>query len=140
MMSSRLRKVVQYTLIVCILLIQAAMAVFLYREFTTRKKLVFIENQLKEVRLLEQLTDKAGAEFHSSQGFFQHYLSGGNRKYLDSLSESANRLAANLDSIDRYKNRNSALKHLISFRKTDQSVFSDLKPLIDSAQISTVPR
>lgn len=133
-MNFRLRKGIQYTLIVCILLIQILMAVFLYREFSTGKKLAFIEDQLKEVSLLEQFTDKAGAEFRNSQGFFQNYLAGGNRKYLDSLSGSVRRLAGNLDSIDRYKSRNAALQNLISFRKGEEADFGDLKPLLDSVE------
>ena len=50
------RKVIHYSLIICILLIQLLIAGFFYNEFISRKNLTRIENQLKEINLLETLT------------------------------------------------------------------------------------
>ena len=51
-LNFRFRKIVHYSLIFCILLIQLIIAAFFYNEFINRKNLAFIENQLKEVLFL----------------------------------------------------------------------------------------
>nr|WP_305049781.1 hypothetical protein [Elizabethkingia bruuniana] len=47
-----MRKIVHYSLILCILLVQVIIAVFFYNEFTNEKKLKFIESQLKDSKAL----------------------------------------------------------------------------------------
>ena len=55
----RYRKIVHYSLIVCILLIQLIIAAFFYNEFIKSKNLSFIKKQLNEIHSLENLTDNS---------------------------------------------------------------------------------
>lgn len=134
--SFRFRKTVHYFLIFCILLIQIILAAFFYNEFMSRKNLAFVENQLKEIHSLENLTDDSKKELLNSQDHFQKYLITNDKKYLDSYFESVKRLTKNLDSINSYKN--PRLENILLPQKKDSSEFKKLKMLADSTyQFST---
>ncbi|RKE86602.1 sensor histidine kinase [Epilithonimonas arachidiradicis] len=135
-LSFRFRKIVHYFLILCILLIQIILAGFFYNEFMSRKNLTFIENQLKEIHSLENLTEDSKRELLNSQDHFQKYLITDDKKYLDSYFESVNKLTKNLDSINSYKN--PKLENILLPQKKDSSEFKKLKLLADSTyQFST---
>jgi hypothetical protein len=132
----RLRKIVHYFLIVSILLLQLILAAYLYNEFKSRKNLTFIENQLKEINSLENLTNDSKKELLSSQDYFQKYLITDDKQYLESYFKSINRLTKNFDSINNYKN--PKLENILLPQKKDSSEFKKLKLLADSSyQFST---
>lgn len=137
-MSFRLRKVVQYSLIFCILLIQCIIAAFFYNEFINRKNLTFIENQLKEVHVLENLTDDSRKELINAQDFFQKYVMSEDKQFLESYFNSVNKLTKNLDSINHFKYQNPRLKKILASHKRETGETKDLKLLVDSTyQFST---
>lgn len=137
-LSFRLRKIVHYFLIICILLIQLIIAAFFYNEFVNRKNTKFIENQLKDVHSIENLTDNSRKELITSQDYFQKYLITDDKTFLESYFQSVNRLSKNLDSINRYKDRNPRLKTILTNQKKDTADFQKLKLLVDSSfQFST---
>ena len=130
------RKIIHYFLIFCILLIQVILAGFFYNEFKSRKNLTFIENQIKEINSLENLTNDSKRELLSSQDYFQKYLITNDKEYLESYFKSVNKLTKNLDSINNYKN--PKLANLLLPQTKDSSEFKKLKLLADSSyQFST---
>ena len=134
----KFRKIVHYSLIVCILLIQLIIAGYFYNEFVNRKNLTFIENQLKDVHSLEDLTDNSRKELINSQDYFQKYLITDDKKFLDSYFQSVNRLSQNLDSINQFKDKNPRLRQIIARKKEDTIELRKLKLLVDSSfQFST---
>jgi len=68
------RKIVHYSLIICILLIQIALGGFIYNELNNRKNLTFIENQLKEIHALENLTGESRKELLNSQNIYKKLI------------------------------------------------------------------
>lgn len=137
-LNFRFRKVVHYSLIFCILLIQLIIACFFYNEFINRKNLAFIENQLKEVNSLENLTDNSRKELLNAQNSLQQYLVNADKKYLDSYFASLDKLGANLDNINSYEAKFPKLKNILSFQKKDSLGSKNLKLLVDSTyQYST---
>lgn len=132
------RKIVHYSLIFCILLIQIIIASYFYNEFANRKNLNFIEKQLQDVYKLENLTDNSRKELINSQDYFQKYLITEDQKYLESYFQSVNKLSNNLDSIEVFKNKNTRLKTILTTKKIDSVEFKKLKKLVDSSyQFST---
>lgn len=129
----KLRKIVHYSLILCILLIQLIIAGFFYNEFKNRKNVAFIEDQLKDVHDLEHLTDKSRKELLTAQGYFQKYVVSNDDKYLDSYFQSVNLLTKNLDSINDLKDKNPRLKKIITLQKTDSAEIKNFKILTDSS-------
>lgn len=135
-LNFRLRKIIHYFLILCILSIQIILAAFFYNEFKSRKNLTFIENQIKEISALENLTNDSKRELLSSQDYFQKYLITNDKKFLDSYFQSMSKLTSNLDSINNFKN--PKLANILLPQKKDSSEFKKLKLLADSTyQFST---
>ncbi|WDF46136.1 HAMP domain-containing sensor histidine kinase [Chryseobacterium sp. KACC 21268] len=129
----KFRKIVHYSLIVCILLIQLIIAGYFYNEFKNQKNVAFIENQLKDVHALEHLTDKSRKELLTAQDYFQKYIMSNDDKYLDSYFQSVNVLTKNLDSINDLKDKNPRLKKIITLQKTDSAEIKNFKILTDSS-------
>jgi len=131
-LSFRSRRIVHYSLILCILLIQFLIAGFFYNEFITKKNLKFIETQLKEIHSLENLTGNSKKELLNAQVDFQKYLANGEKKYLESYFESLHKLDKNLDSIDMYRDKYPRLKSAIVLENKNPAKIQKLKVLIDS--------
>lgn len=129
----KFRKIVHYSLIICILLIQLIIAGYFYNEFKNQKNVAFIENQLKDVHALEHLTDKSRKELLTAQDYFQKYIMSNDDKYLDSYFQSVNALTKNLDSINNLKDKNPRLKKIITLQKTDSAEIKNFKILTDSS-------
>ena len=128
------RKIVHYSLVICILLIQITIAGFFYNEFISRKNITFIDKQLKEVQSLENLTDDSRKELINAQDFFQKYAVSKDDQYLKAYFNSVDRLTKNLDSINNFKFQNPNLKSFSIARKKDSLKIENLKLLVDSTQ------
>ena len=128
------RKIVHYSLVICILLIQITIAGFFYNEFISRKNISFIDKQLKEVQSLENLTDDSRKELINAQDFFQKYVVSKDNQYLKAYFNSVDRLTKNLDSINNFKFQNPNLKSFSIARKKDSLKIENLKLLVDSTQ------
>ncbi|WP_294248664.1 HAMP domain-containing sensor histidine kinase [uncultured Chryseobacterium sp.] len=128
----RSRKIVHYSLILCILFIQLLIAGFFYNEFVTRKNLIFIEKQLKEIQSLEDLTDHSRDELLKAQRDFQQYVITEDHQYLDAYFTSLQQLGKNLDSISLYENRYPKLRNLLTSQEKDPMKIKKFKSLIDS--------
>ncbi|WP_209391050.1 ATP-binding protein [Chryseobacterium sp. RR2-3-20] len=134
----RYRKIVHYSLIVCILLIQLIIAAFFYNEFIKSKNLSFIKKQLNEIHSLENLTDNSKNELLSAQGFLQKYVETKDETYLDSYFKSLNTLDKNINVINGYENKFPKIKAITKPMQSSSSHVNQLKDLIDSTyQYST---
>ncbi|PTT71324.1 sensor histidine kinase, partial [Chryseobacterium sp. HMWF001] len=91
LLNFKARKIIHYSLLVCILLIQLLIAGFFYNEFISKKNLTFFENQLKEVHTLENLTDNSRGELLNAQSFLQKYMVSNDNTYLNSYFTSLNK-------------------------------------------------
>ncbi|MCQ4142629.1 HAMP domain-containing sensor histidine kinase [Chryseobacterium sp. EO14] len=132
LLNFKARKIIHYSLLVCILLIQLLIAGFFYNEFISKKNLTFFENQLKEVHTLENLTDNSRGELLNAQSFLQKYMVSNDNTYLNSYFTSLNKLGKNLDSIGHYENKYPKLKNVLTSKKKDSMEIKKLKSLIDS--------
>ena len=103
MQSFKYRRVVHYSLIVCILLIQIVLAGLFYNEYLGKKNLSFIHSQLNNLQLLQKLTDNSQKELLHSHGHYQKYLESKDKKNLELFFQSVNQFTKNLDSIEILK-------------------------------------
>lgn len=132
------RKIVHYSLIFCILLIQLILAGFFYNEFVNRKNIAFIEKQLNEIQSLEKLTDNSRKELLNAQNFLQNYLTTSDEKNLQSYFLSLDKLGENLENISKYQTKYPKLKNILTSQKKYSLGSKTLKLLIDSTyQYST---
>lgn len=131
-LNFRLRKVVHYSLIICILLIQVIIGIFFYNEVVNEKKLQFIKTQLEESRALGGLTDNSRKDFMDAQGHLQKYMVTQDNKDLQLYFESLKKLKLNFDKIGEYENTSPRLKKNLALHKQDTVKVNKLKILIDS--------
>jgi len=131
-LNSKSRKTIHYALIICILLIQLLIAGYFYNEFIHKKNLTFIEGQLKEIRVLEGLTDNSRKELLNAQDYLQQYVTSNDSTFLNSYLTSLNKLGKNLDSIGYYENKYVKSKNRLALQKKDSLQIKKLKVLIDS--------
>lgn len=131
-LNFRLRKVVHYSLIICILLIQVIIGIFFYNEVVNEKKLQFIKTQLEESRALGGLTDNSRKDFMDAQGHLQTYMVTQDNKDLQLYFESLKKLKLNFDKIGEYENTSPRLKKNLALHKQDTVKVNKLKTLIDS--------
>ncbi len=113
-------------------MIQLLIAGFFYNEFIAKKNLSFIENQLKEIHSLENLTENSRKELLSAQEFLKKYVATEDSKYLKSYFESLNKIGGNLENISHYEEKYPKLKNIIVSQKNDSLEIKKLKSLIDS--------
>ncbi len=128
----RSRKIIHYSLLVCILLIQLLIAAFFYNEFLSRKNLAFFEKQLKEINTLGTLTDSSRKELLNAQNCFQNYIIYEDEKYLNDYFVSLHKLGKNLEGINNYGSKYPRLKNILSLQKSDSLEIKKLQSLIDS--------
>ena len=137
-LNFKLRKIVHYSLILCILLVQVIIAVFFYNEFTNEKKLKFIESQLKDSKVLGGLTDNSRKNFTEAQNYLQKYMISQDDKDLKLYFESLKKLKGNFDKIGEYENISPGLKNSLAQQKKDTPKLLDLKVLMDSVYQSSI--
>ncbi|UKB85662.1 HAMP domain-containing histidine kinase [Chryseobacterium sp. MEBOG06] len=137
-LNFKLRKVVHYSLIICILLIQVIIAIFFYNEFVNGKKLEFIKNQLEDSRALGKLTDNSRKDFMDAQNHFQKYMVTQDDKDLQSYFQSLKNLKINFDKINDYENTSPRLKKNLAQHIKDTLQTAKLKTLIDSVYQSSL--
>lgn len=128
------RKIVHYSLILCILFIQLLIAAFFYNEFVKDKKLAFFEKQLGEINTLERLTEKSRVEFSNAQGSLQKFMTSKDEKDLNAYFSSLRALDANLSNINLYENKFPKIKEVHTKSEEDFSANGNLKKLIHSTQ------
>lgn len=129
----RLRKIVHYSLIFCILLIQVIIAVFFYNEFVNEKKLDFIKSQLEESRALQGITDTSKKELFNAQNYLQKYLLSKDDQYLQLYFTSLRKLNSNFEKISVDGFTAPRIKKILEQHKRDTLRTEKLKVLIDSA-------
>jgi Signal transduction histidine kinase len=129
----RLRKIVHYSLIFCILLIQVIIAVFFYNEFVNEKKLDFIKSQLEESRALQGITDTSKKELFNAQNYLQKYLLSKDDQYLQLYFTSLRKLNSNFEKISVAGSTAPRIKKILEQQKRDTLRTEKLKVLIDSA-------
>lgn len=131
-LNFKLRKIVHYSLILCILLIQGIIAIFFYNEFINEKKLKFIKTQLEESRALGGLTDNSRKDFMDAQDHLQKYMINQDNKELDLYFQSLRKLKNNFDKIGEYEKASPRLKNTLAKQKIDTLKVTRLKSLMDS--------
>lgn len=131
-LNFKLRKIIHYSLIVCILLIQVIIAIFFYNEFVNEKKLKFIDDQLEKSRSLQGLTDNSRRDFMNAQNYLQKYMVSQDNKDLELYFQSLRKLNNNFDKINEFENTTPSLKNNLAKQRKDTLKETSLKTLIDS--------
>lgn len=134
LLNFKLRKIIHYSLILSILLIQLIVAAFFYTENVNKKSLQFFQRQIAEVNAIESLTNRSRKDLLDAQNYFQKYMISKDQKDLSNYFDAVNLLTKNLDSINHFKSSNLNLKKALSIHRLDSTMVNHLKEMIDSTQ------
>ncbi|MHA6696596.1 sensor histidine kinase [Chryseobacterium sp. A321] len=129
---AKFKPLIQYSLIACLLLIQGIILMFFYNEYFNSKKLETIRKQLVETRGLTQLMQSSRSELIVTQYNLQKYISGNEKKYLDSYFTSLRKLTKNIDSINAHPDLKSTLRGRLKTQNKQSAELSDLERLIET--------
>ena len=124
------RRLIQYSLIVCTILMQTIILVFFYNEYFNERKLEAIHQQITETQALRRLTTHSKDELFNAGDFLQKFLGNNNRENLDRYFESLRNLTKIMDSIDSYKN--FAVFDKLNTELNEKKELTELEQLIDS--------
>lgn len=124
--------IIQYLLFGSIFFIQVIILIFFYNEFYNQSKVDSIEDQLLEINTFQNIIEESRLEVFNAQKYLQSYVSTNQKKQLHNYFLSLERLVANLDTIDIYKNKVSELDELIRFHKRSFITLPNLRSFVDS--------
>lgn len=126
----RRKYLIQYTLFLCVLLIQSIIFLFFYNEFFNGKKIQELEQQIVEINELRTVLDTSKEDIVAAQENLQDYIDSRENDYLEAYFASLQSLHQRLDSITNNKAGDLVLKDVLS-NKHPESI-ADLKETIDS--------
>lgn len=124
------RKFVQFSLIVCILLIQIIIFLFFYNEYFNENKLSEIRTQLENSKKIKKLTNESKYELVNAQNHLNDYLNELNKDDLEIYFESIQNITAKIDSTQAIGNSIPTIKLYES--EENQLKLEHLEKLIDS--------
>ncbi|QCX52812.1 HAMP domain-containing sensor histidine kinase [Elizabethkingia sp. JS20170427COW] len=128
------RKIILYSLISSILLIQVIVFLFLYNEYFNAQKLSKIEQKIQQSQTFSKLTSDSKKEFSKAQQHLQKYFATKDTQELDLYFSSLNQLAKNLDGFVKYGNKNIEFNQYLRYHQENDNRISSLKNKIDSTQ------
>lgn len=133
-LNFRHRKIIHFSLILCLLLIQLLIGGYFYNEFISNKKLAAIEQKLKEMHSLEKLTDASKDQLISAQQYLQNYLITKDKSQLTDYFNILNSIGKNLEILENNGHRYPEIGLAVSAEKEANVVeVKNLKKIIDSA-------
>ena len=125
------RKIIQYSLLTCTLLIQIIILIFFYNEYFNENKLAEIKNQIEETRKLKSLTNESKRELLTAQNHLQQYLNNPKKDFLNLYFQTLRIVTEKIDSTKIYEKAIPTTEVAID-SKVRQSELEKLKTLIDS--------
>ena len=129
------RKIIQYTLIACILIIQVFIVVFFWSEYLNRKNTSSIEKQIAEVENLERFTENSYSNFDDAKQSFKKYLKSQNIKDLESYYQSLSKLSSELKIIDSMASSSKNIGSTFDRKKNASNSKFNIQKVLDSVAL-----
>jgi two-component system sensor histidine kinase BarA len=126
------RKRIHYLLITSIIFIQLIIMLFFYNEFFNERKLDAIEQQIKDSKVLKNLTADARSDLSLAQTHLQKYVSTQDKKHLEDYFNSLKNLSIHIDSIEVYGKTSSSPQTNFHQNLEGITQLNQLEKLIDS--------
>ncbi|MCO5249010.1 MAG: HAMP domain-containing histidine kinase [Chitinophagales bacterium] len=125
------RKLIQYTLVFCTILIQIIILIFFYNEYFNENKLSEITQQIEKIHKISTLTNESRVELLHAHHYLNEYLTQGKKSSLDDYFGSLKNVISKMDSTKIYEHTlSSAYLPLDSPNRQDELIY--LEKLIDS--------
>ena len=126
------RKLVHYTLLACIILLQIVVVVIWYNETANEDKLSEAFTNVSNANEVGKLTSEMNDAIITSQKHFNTYIDSKNQTSLDDYIVSLNKRSLLIDSLRISTNNSEAFKKVLSKRNKTESEIKHIKSSIDS--------
>lgn len=125
------RRLIQYALIACTLLIQIVILIFFYNENINENKLTAIKNQIAETRKLKLLTNESKVELLNAQNYLYEYLNSPRKELLENYFGALLKVTNKIDSTRFFEEKIPSIHQIINSEER-QAELDYLERLIDS--------
>ena len=134
------RKVVHYSLLVSVVMLQVLLLVILYNEFVNEPKLEKFDKQLKNLDRTKEFINLSREDYIKIQSSLQDFLKTKENRFLDNYYLSIRDLKSNFDSIKSFTNRDLVFDKFVVKEDSASIPTEKLERKIDSLiRVQLVP-
>ena len=134
------RKVVHYSLLVSVVMLQVLLLVILYNEFVNEPKLEKFDKQLKNLDRTKEFINLSREDYIQIQSSLQDFIKTKENRFLDNYYLSIRDLKSNFDSIKSFTNRDLAFDKFVVKEDSASIPTEKLERIIDSLiRVQLVP-
>ena len=134
------RKVVHYSLLVSVIMLQVLLLVILYNEFVNEPKLEKFDKQLKNLDRTKEFINLSREDYIKIQSSLQDFIKTKENRFLDNYYLSIRDLKSNFDSIKSFTNRDLAFDKFVVKEDSASIPTEKLERKIDSLiRVQLVP-
>ncbi|OXA98798.1 hypothetical protein B0A75_13325 [Flavobacterium oncorhynchi] len=126
------RKIIHYTLLVCIILLQIIAIVIWNNETSNESEMSKALSSMNSMNKISSFTSKINNSFLNSQKDFTNYRANKNKASLEQYTASLNEISRLLDSLSLLTKNNKEFEKILLEKKHSESNIQTLKSEIDS--------
>lgn len=126
------RKVVHYTLLACIIILQFLAILIWYNETANEDKLDAAMGNMAQADRVTHFTGKINSALIVSQDYFNDYITHKNQVSLDKYLNSLTETAVMIDSLQGQTRNHTAFQKILQLKKKTQNDILHIKSTIDS--------
>lgn len=126
------RKVVHYTLLACIIILQFLAILIWYNETANEDKLDAAMGNMAQADRVTHFTGKINSALIVSQDYFNDYITHKNQVSLDKYVASLTETAVMIDSLQDQTRNHKAFQKILQLKKKTQNDILHIKSTIDS--------
>ncbi|KIA96275.1 hypothetical protein OA88_21690 [Flavobacterium sp. JRM] len=126
------RKVIHYTLLAFVILLQIMAVIIWYNESTNEAKVSKIFDSINYLGSVKQLTNEVNDSFINSQKHYNNYISNKDEASLKEYAESINKTGELVDKLSAVTANNQEFKQLLMEKSKSESDVLALRSTIDS--------
>ncbi|KFF13216.1 sensor histidine kinase [Flavobacterium hydatis] len=126
------RKVIHYTLLAFVILLQILAVIFWYNESTNEAKVSKIFDSINHLGSVKQLTNEVNDSFINSQKYYNNYITNKDEASLKEYTASINKTGELVDKLSAVTANNEEFKKLLMEKSKSESDVLALRSTIDS--------
>lgn len=126
------RKVIHYTLLAFVILLQILAVIFWHNESTNEAKVSKIFDSINHLGSVKQLTNEVNDSFINSQKYYNNYISNKDEASLKEYTASINKTGELVDKLSAVTANNEEFKKLLMEKSKSESDVLALRSTIDS--------
>jgi two-component system, NarL family, sensor histidine kinase BarA len=126
------RKIIHYTLIACVIVLQLVVVIIWYNESSNESEMSKALDSMSSINKISHFTGKINHSFIDSQKNFNTYKSQKDQASLDQYNASLNEISRLIDSLSLITKDNKAFMKILKEKSQSEHTIESLKADIDS--------